>query len=128
MTKANKNFNLITLFLLEDNYFTISWWIFCHTSTWVSHRYTWVHPHLELPPPRHLPLHTVLLGWPRAPVLGALLHAWNLHSSSILHMIMYMFQCYSLKSSHPFLLSLHLKVCSLCLWLFCCFIKIYLYE
>ena len=32
-------------------------------------------------------------------LLSALLHASNLHWSSILHMVVYMFQCYSLKSS-----------------------------
>ena len=32
---------------------------------------------------------------------------------SILHMVIYMFQCYSLKSSHPHLLPLSPKVCSL---------------
>ena len=36
-----------------------------------------------------------------------------------LHMVMCMFQCYSLKSSHPFLLPLYPKVCSLCLCLLC---------
>ena len=44
----------------------------------------------------------VPLGCPRAPALRALLHASNLHWSSILCMvIMYMFQCYSLKSPLP---------------------------
>ena len=52
----------------------------------------------------------------RAPALGALLHASNSHWLSILHMVMYMFQCYSLKSSHPLLL-LSPKVC---LCLLCC--------
>ena len=37
----------------------------------------------------------------------------------ILHMVMYMFQCYSLKSSHPHLLPLSPKVCSLHLCLLC---------
>ena len=48
------------------------------------------------------------------------LHALNLHWSSILHMIIYMFKCYSLKSSHPFFLPQSPKVCSLHLCLFCC--------
>ena len=58
----------------------------------------------------------------RAPALGALLHASNLHWSSILHMVIYMFQCYSLKSPHPHLLPQTLKVCSLHLCLFCCLV------
>ena len=49
---------------------------------------------------------------------GALLHVSNFHWSSILHMVMYMFQCYSLKSPHPCLLPLSPKVCSLIYWLF----------
>ena len=56
----------------------------------------------------------------RAPALSALLHASNLQWSSILHMIIYMFQCYSLISSHPCLLPQNPKVCSLHLCLFCC--------
>ena len=43
----------------------------------------------------------------------ALPHVLNLHWSSVLPTIMYMFQCYFLKSSHP-LLPLSPKVCSLC--------------
>ena len=41
-------------------------------------------------------------------------------SWSVSHMIIYMFQCYSLKSSHPCLLPQSLKDCSLHLCLFCC--------
>ena len=46
--------------------------------------------------PFHLPPHPIPLGCPRAPALGALLRALNLHWPSILHMVMYMFQCYPL--------------------------------
>ena len=44
----------------------------------------------------------------------------NSHWLSILHMVMYIFQSYSLKSSHPLLLPLSPKICSLCLCLLCC--------
>ena len=54
--------------------------------------------------PLALPPHSIPLGCPRAPALSALLHASNLHRSPILCMVMYMFQYYSLKSSHPHLL------------------------
>ena len=47
-------------------------------------------------PPSHLPPHPIPLGCPSAPALSALLHASNLHWSSILHMVIHMFQCYSL--------------------------------
>ena len=39
---------------------------------------------------------------------------------SVSHMIIYMFQCYSLKSSHPHLLPQSPKDCSIHLCLFCC--------
>ena len=44
----------------------------------------------------------------------------NLDWRSISNMITYMFQCYSLKSSHLRLLPQNPKVCSLHLCLFCC--------
>ena len=55
-------------------------------------------PEVYMCPPilNPLPLHPIPLGWPSALALGALLHASNLHWSSILHMVIYMFQCYSL--------------------------------
>ena len=80
---------------------------FCHTLTWISHGCTCV-PH---PIPQ---------GHPCTLVLGALSHASNLDWWSISHMITYMFQCYSLKSSHPRLLPQSPKVCSLHLYRFCC--------
>ena len=70
--------------------------------------------------PSHLPPHPTPLGCPSALALRALFHALNLDSSSISHMVIYMFQCYFLKSSHPHLLPQSLKVCSLHLCLFCC--------
>ena len=75
-------------------------------------------PHSERP--SHLPPHLTPLGRPRAPALGALLHAPDLLCLSILQMVIYMFQCYFLKSSHPRLLPLSLKVCSLHPCLICC--------
>ena len=90
---------------------------FCHTLTWISHGCTCV-PHPELP--SRLPPHPIPLGHPSAPALSALSHASNLHWSSISHMVIYMFQCSSLKSSHPRLLPQSPKVCSLHLCLFCC--------
>ena len=82
---------------MEANYFTILYW-FCHTSTRIRHRYTRV-PHPE--PPSHLPPHTRPLGHPSAPALSMLYHASNLDWRFISHMIIYMFQCRSPKSSHP---------------------------
>ena len=57
-------------------------------------------------PPSHFPPYPISLGCPRAPALGVLLHASNLHWSSILYMVIYMFQYYSLKSSHNLLIAI----------------------
>ena len=88
---------------------------FCHT--WISHVCTCV-PHAE--PPSQLPSHPILQGHPSAPALSTLFHESNLDWWSVPHMIVHMFQCYSLKSSHPHLLPQSPKVCSLHLCLFCC--------
>ena len=74
-------------------------------------------------------------GHPSAPALSTLSHALNLDWRSVSHMMIYMFQCYSLESSHPRLLPVSVfslsspvlsifgkspKDCSLHLSLFCC--------
>ena len=79
-----------------DNYFTILWWFLPCINMNRPQVYMYP-PHPEHP--THLPPHPIPLGCPKALVLSALLHALKLHWPSILHMIMYMFQCYSLKSS-----------------------------
>ena len=58
-------------------------------------------------------LRVTAMHWPWAP----LSHASHLDWRSISHMIIYMFQCYSLKSSHPCLLPHSPKVCFLYLCL-----------
>ena len=83
------------------------------------------HPQVYMCPPHpeshhHLPPHPIPLGFPQALALSALLHASNLHWSSVSHMVIDMFKCCSLKSSHPSLLPHSPKVCSLHLCLFCC--------
>ena len=79
---------------------------------------THVSPHSK--PPSHLPPQPIPLGFPRASALSALFHASNLHWLSISHMVIYMFQCYSVKSSHTRLLPQSPKFCYLHLSLFCC--------
>ena len=66
---------------------------FCHTLTWISHGCTCV-PHPEHP--SHFPPHSIPLGCPSAPALSPLFHALNLNWCSISHMVIYIFQCYSL--------------------------------
>ena len=64
----------------------------------------YVFPILTLPP------HPIPQGHPSAPALSTLPHASNLDWRSISHMMVYMFQCYSLKSSRPCLLPQSPKV------------------
>ena len=90
---------------------------FCHPLTWISHGCRCV-PHPDLP--SHLPPHPIPQRHPSARALSALPHALNLDWRSVSHMVIYMFQRYSLKSSHPRLLPQSPKVCSLYLCLFCC--------
>ena len=91
---------------------------FCRTLTWISHGCTCVPILNPLPTSFLIPSLRV---HPSAPALSTLSHALNLDWRSISHMIIYMFQRYSLKSSHPRLLPQSPKVCSLHLCLFCCF-------
>ena len=114
----------LLIYFLEANYFTILHW-FCHTLTWICHRCSCV-PYPE--PPSHLPSHPVPLGHPSAPALSALYHALNLGWRSVSHMIIYMFQCYSLKPSHPCLLPQSPKDCSIHLSLLLSHIQGYCYH
>ena len=75
-------------------------------------------PHPE--PPSHLPPHSIPLGHPSAPAPSILYHVLNLDWRFISHMIIYMFQCHSPKSSHPHPLPQSPKDCSIHLFLFCC--------
>ena len=96
-------------------YFTILYW-FCHILTWICHGCTCV-PHLETP--SHLPPHPIPLGHPSAPAQSTVYRALNLDWQFVSHMIIYMFQCHSPKSSHPRPLPQSPKDCSLHLCLFC---------
>ena len=81
---------LIYWFQLGDNYFTILWWFLPHVNM------NW--PRVYMCPPSWNPLlppsPRIPLGCLWALALGVLLHASNLHQSSVLHMIMCMLQCY----------------------------------
>ena len=111
-------------FLFFFSFIFISWRLitlqycsgFCHTLTWISHGFTCVPPP---DPPSHFPSHPS--GSSRYTSPEHLSHASNLGWQSDSHLIIYMFQCYSLRSSHPRLLPQSPKVCSidLCLlfWL-----------
>ena len=90
----------INLFQLEINYFTILWWFLPYID--MNQPQLYICPPSWTPLPLPSPPHP--LGYPSAPALSALLHALNLDWWSISHMAIYIFQCYSLKSSHPRLL------------------------
>ena len=90
---------------------------FGHRLTWISHGCT-CFPCPE--PPSHLPPNSIPQGCPSAPALSVLFHASNLDWWSLSHMVIYIFQCCSLKSSHPCLLPQSPKCCSLYLCFFCC--------
>ena len=70
--------------------------------------------------PSHLPTHPIPLGHPRALAPSILYHASDLDWWFVSHMILYMFQCHSPKSSHPRPLPQSPKDCSIHLCLFCC--------
>ena len=106
-------FNLILFFN-----FTVLYW-FCHISKWICHRYTCV-PHPE--PSSLLPPHTIPLGRPSAPAPSIQYPASNLDWQLVSYMILYMFKCYSPKSSHPLPLPQSPKDCSIHQCLFCCLI------
>ena len=117
---------LLMLVVLALYSFILNWGIlalqycvdFCHTSTWISHRYYVCPLPLDLP---SYPLpYPIPLGYHRAPDLSSLHQTVNFHWYLILHMIMYMFQFYSLSLSHPLLPPLCPQVSSLCLCLLCC--------
>ena len=88
---------------------------FCHTTTWISHKYTCVLSLFSLSPPHPSPP-----GYHRAPDWApCVIHTCTANSRclSILHMVMYTSQCCSLSSSPSLTVS---QVCSLCLRLYSC--------
>ena len=92
---------------------------FSHTVTWISLGCICV-PILN-PPPSSLPIPSLWVVTVHRLWVPCFMHqTWDWWSIS--HMVMYIFQCYSLKSSHSCLLPQSPKVCSLYLCLFFCFI------
>ena len=73
---------------------------------------------IPIPSPTSLPSHPS--GSSQCTSHEHLSHASNLHWRSVSHLIVYMFQSYSLRSSHPHLLPQSPKVCSVHLCLFFC--------
>ena len=136
---------IFSFFIFIFNWLMIAlqyWFDFCHTSTWINHRYICPHP---LESPSHLlPIHTPL-GYYRAPVwvpwvkqqiptyVNYIINTIYLHKlftylqyvsylQRYLLKWVYMLPRYSLHSSHPVppLPGPCTSVCSLCLHLHCC--------
>ena len=78
--------------------------------------YTWSPSWTPLP----LPPQTIPLGHPSVPAPSIQYHASNLDWQFVSHVIIYMFQCHSPRSSHPHPLPQSTKDCSIHLCLFCC--------
>ena len=115
--KKATNLANIYLFILFFNFRILYW--FCHISTWIHHRYTCV-PHPE--PSSLLPPRTIPLSRPSAPAPNIQYRSSNLDWQLVSYMILFMFQCHSPKSSHPFPLPQSPQDCSIHQCLFCCLV------
>ena len=112
------------LFFFFFSFIFISWGLitlqycsgFCHTLTWISHVFTCA-PHPDSPSP----LSSHPSGSSQSTSPEHLSHASNLGWWSVSPLIVYLFQCYSLRISHPRLLPQSPKVYSVHLCLFFCF-------
>ena len=116
----------LSFFFIFFSFIFISWMLitlqccscFWHTLTWIIHGFTCVpHPDPPLPPPSP----SYPSGSSQCTSSEHLSHASNLGWWSVSPLIVYLFQCYSLRTSHPHLLPQSPKVCSVHLCLFFCF-------
>ena len=112
--------SLAVFFFFFSLYFALQYCIgFCHTLTWISHGCTWV-PNPEPPPTTH-PISSLWIIPVHQPQASCILYpVSNIDWRFISYLIVYMFQCHSPKSSHPFPLPQSPKVHSIHLCLFCC--------
>ena len=105
---------------MEDNYFTILWRLLPYIN--MNQPWVYMYPPVLRPLPLSSPSHPSGLSQSTSfECLPCFMH-WTWHWLSILHMVIYTFQCYSLILSHPRLLPHNLIVCSLHLCLFCCLV------
>ena len=102
-------FSFFFLFFFIFSFIFISWRLitlqycsgFCHTLTWISHGFTCISPSqspLSPPSPSHPS------GSSQCTSPEHLSHASNLGWWSVSPLIVYLFQCYCLRASHPCLL------------------------
>ena len=97
-------------FKLEDDYFALLCWFLPYTN--VNQPQVCICP-LPLEPPSHPPTPSHPSRLSQSTGLSSLHHTANSNQLSVLHMVMYMFQCYSLNSSHVLPSPLCPQVCSL---------------
>ena len=102
---------------MKNNCFIILCWFWSYVNI---NQYVYICL-LPLESTSHLLPHSIHLGCHRAPDLSSLNHTVNSQWLTILHILVYMFPCYYLHSSHPLLSLPESQVCSLCLNLHCCF-------
>ena len=101
---------------MKANYIIMLWWFL----PYIHMNQPWVYICSPSGPSLPPPSPSYPSGSSSAPALSTLPHASNLDWQSISHMVIYIFQCYSLKSFHSHLLPPRPKLCSLHLCLFCC--------
>ena len=101
---SSLHFKLETWVFFFFSLFIFSWRIvalqccvgFCHTSTWISHRYTYIPSLLSLSSTPSQPSRLS-----QSTGLSSLCCIQQLPCSCVWHMVIHIFQCYSLKMSHP---------------------------
>ena len=98
--------------LLEDNCFTLLCWPLPYIN--MNQPQVYICPLLP-ESPSHLLHYPSPLILSQSSGLSSHCHTANSHLLSIIHMIMYIFPCYSLRSSQSLLPPLCSQVCSLCL-------------
>ena len=96
-----------TYFLLKDNCF-IKFSVFCQTSTWISHRDTYIPLLLNLPP-IPLPIPPRLI---QCPCLSFLSHT-QIPIGYLFYIWQCKFPCYSFHTTHPLLPSPNVHKCIL---------------
>jgi len=116
---ANKHENMLNITHYQRNANQNHNEVASHTSQNGNHQKVYKEWMLERVWIKGNPL-TLLVGMQTSTALSTLPHVSNLDWQPVSHMIIYMFQCYSLKSSHPRLFPQSSTVCSLHLCLFCC--------
>ena len=122
----NISFFFLKISLLEYNFFTM-FVSFCCTTNKVNQLYVYIYPHIPISPPSCISLphslsHPLIhpSRWSQSTELIFLCYAAASHQLSILHLVVYKCQCYSLTLSQLPPLPPCPQVHSLRLHLYCC--------